>query len=180
MTKFNRKDATSLLTAFAAIAFIPCVVLFARPRPIQAGSPAELATLARNVHREEVFEQMARRDAVSLNFSDATPNLSLDARWAELRNSMEQTGVKSQDAQIIAARAQLQLGQKWPCVVERGWIREQEVWFVIGSDSLSTQDVPWICPPKGRDIREATDNIYRERGRVVVVTINAQSHQVMR
>ena len=177
MTQFNRKDTVGLLTAFAAIAFIPCVILFTRPRPIHADSPSELAAVAHTIRRGEVFAQMDNYQAVDLNFQDPTSTPDLNARWQLMQTMVQNAGANSQDSQKIVNRARAALGSKWPCIIEKGYIRDREVWIVIGSQSLSIANIPWIDQPNSNDIERAKSDVYDQGSQVVI--LDAESHQLL-
>ncbi len=155
MQRFDRKNVNGMLMSLAAIAIIPVGLWLTRPRPLSGENVNELISVVRNSREDEVLEQMVRRyEAVSLNFegldTDADPKL----RWKIMQTSLEEDGVGLIEAQKVLKVAQKGLKDNWPCLVEKGYVQDEPVWFVVGNVPRDTGFIGWICRPSAKDIRD--------------------------
>lgn len=168
--RIDRKEAANLILAFGAIALIPFVGWLLRPRPLSANSTIGFIKVARKQRTDQILDEMDRlHHRTSLSFDKPDKKPTLDEQWQKITVKLRELG--EQHPEYVARAAKTEIGNHWPVVVEKGYLRGRPVWIVVGSSRHDTGFIAWICPPSANDIRQEKADRYCTDLRVAAVEV---------
>jgi hypothetical protein len=171
MKRLNWRTAKDTFLIVAALAITPLALWATRSRPLSVASLPELHEFIRNSRQDEILKPMTRRyEAVSLSFESANAASDPQIGWQEIQTRLQNYGVEGDEAREVIRIARSQLKEEWPCFVERGYLRNQPVWIVVGSLPSYTGFIAWVCPPSSQDIREEKIRKYCSDIQVIVIS----------